>query len=320
MVAMMALFFLVVCAVGILRPIKNALALDGLGATDFYKVYLVSGVVILFVPLYDRVAGRLPRRWLIPAVSLFFALQLVLLRSFYVEGSTAFGLIFYGWYDLFAAMLVTQFFMATQLFFDARLARRAYPVVIAGGAVGATLGGAITALLAERIGTPDLMLVAAALIIVFSVAMPLVWLDRAESARPRRALQVRTPRTVELRTLLADPHVRLIAGMVLLMIVIKQLVDYQFNTLSKEVFQERDAITAFQGKFNAATQWLPLVAVAALQPLLRRWGVGLAVLLLPAAMLLTNVGLFAFWGIGMVVVAKAAETSLRYSAERAGRE
>ena len=102
MVVMMVLFFLVVCAVGILRPIKNALALDGLGATDFYKVYLVSAVVILFVPLYNRAADRLASRWLIPVVSLFFAAQLVLLRMLYVEGSTAFGLVFYGWYDLFA--------------------------------------------------------------------------------------------------------------------------------------------------------------------------------------------------------------------------
>ncbi len=320
LVAMMGLFFLVVCAVGILRPIKNALALDGLGATDFYKVYLVSAVVILFVPLYNRVSDRLSWRWLIPAVSLFFALQLVLLRTFYVEGSTVFGLVFYGWYDLFASALVTQFFMATQLFVDARLARRAYPVVIAGGALGATLGGAITALLAVRIGTPNLMLVAAGLIVVFSVAMPIIWRDPAVASK-RRLLQPAPKLHVnELRRLLANRHVRLIAGMVLLMIVIKQLVDYQFNTLSKEIFQERDAISAFQGRFNAATQWLPLVAVVVLQPLLRRWGVALAVLLLPAAMLLTNAGLFLFWGLGMAVAAKAAETSLRYSAERAGRE
>lgn len=319
--AMMVLFFLVVCAVGILRPIKNSLALDGLGATDFYKVYLVSAVVIVFVPLYNRLSDRLSWRWLIPAVSLFFALQLVVLRWFYVEGSTAFGLVFYGWYDLFASALVTQFFMATQLFVNARLAKRAYPVVIAGGALGATLGGAITALLAVRIGTPNLMLVAAGLILVFSIAMPLVWQDPAKTPKPRRAGRRGSLLAAgELRALLSNPHVRLIAGMVLLMIVIKQLVDYQFNTLSKEVFQERDAISAFQGRFNAATQWLPLVAVAALQPLLRRWGIALAVLLLPAAMLLGSAGLLVFWGLGAAVAAKAAETSLRYSAERAGRE
>jgi ATP:ADP antiporter, AAA family len=319
MIAMMALFFLVVCAVGILRPIKNALALDGLGETDFYKVYLVSAVVVLFVPLYNRVSDRLSWRWLIPAVSLFFALHLVLFRAFYADGSTLFGLVFYGWYDLFAAALVTQFFLATQMFFDARLARRAYPLVIAGGSIGATLGGAVTGFFAQRVGTPDLMLVAAVLIAMFSVGMPLVWGAGVEERRRRRRDHARL-RGGELAALLANRQVRLIAGMVLITILVKQLVDYQFNTLSKEVFETRDAISAFQGKFNAATQWLPLVALAGLQPLLKRWGVGLTVLLLPVAMLLANAGLVVFWGIGMVVAAKAAETSLRYSAERAGRE
>ncbi|MGH7506705.1 MAG: Npt1/Npt2 family nucleotide transporter, partial [Longimicrobiales bacterium] len=321
MIAMMVLFFLVVCAVGILRPIKNALALDGLGDTDFYKVYLVSAVVILFVPVYNRVADRVSWRWLIPAVSLFFALHLLVFRLLYREGSTAFGLAFYGWYDLFAAALVTQFFIATQLFFDARMARRAYPLVIAGGSIGATLGGGVTAFFAQRVGTPDLMLVAAALIAVFSVGMPFVWaVDRTGQPRRRSHAPLALMSTGELRSLLAHPQVRLIAGMVLVTILVKQLVDYQFNTFSKEVFESRDAISAFQGRFNAATQWLPLVVLAALQPLLRRWGVGLAVMLLPVAMLLTNAGLVLFWGLGMVIAAKGAETSLRYSAERAGRE
>jgi ATP:ADP antiporter, AAA family len=110
--------------------------------------------------------------------------NLVLFRLAYVEGSAAFGLIFYGWYDLFAAALVTQFFMATQLFFDARSAKKAYPLVIAGGSLGATLGGAITGFFAESVGTPNLLLVAAALIVLFAAAMPWVWgRGRATPAR-----------------------------------------------------------------------------------------------------------------------------------------
>jgi hypothetical protein len=42
-------------------------------------------------------------------------------------------------------------------------------------------------------------------------------------------------------------EVRLIAGMVFITIIVKQLVDYQFNTITKDVFETRDAISAFQG-------------------------------------------------------------------------
>ncbi|CAN5858769.1 hypothetical protein BH23GEM9_BH23GEM9_09250 [soil metagenome] len=341
LIAMMGLFFLVVCAVGILKPIKNSLALDGLGATGFYKVYLVSAVVVLFVPLFNRASERFAWKWLLPGVALFFAANLVLFRVLYMEGSAAYGLVFYGWYDLFAAALVTQFFMATQLFFDSRSAKAAYPLVIAGGSIGATLGGAITGFFAESVGTPNLLLVAALLIGIFALAMPWVWRDAGEPARrpvSARAGSAPAPGVAagtagdggstrrgnmelrDIRAIFANRHVRLIAGTVLLTIVVKQLVDFQFNALTKDVFETRDAVSAFQGKFNAATQWLPLVVLAGLRPALRRWGVGSALLLLPFAMLLTTGALAVAFGLVAAVAAKAAESSMRYSAERAGRE
>jgi len=312
---MMGLFFVVVCAVGILRPVKNALALDGLGATDFYKVYLVSAAVVLFVPIYSRLIGRFAIRVLIPVVAIAFAFQLVLFRWFYVEGSSVFGLLFYGWYDLFAAALVAQFFMATQSFFNARSAKQVYPLVIAGGSIGATLGGGATGFLSQRIGTPNLLLVAAALIVVFAIGVPFAW--------GKQKLQLRRHADREQTSdfaLLRDPHVRLIAVSVILTMLVKQIVDYQFNTMTKEVFVDRDAISAFQGRFNAVTQWLPLVTLAVLQPLLTRFGVGVTVLLMPLAMIAANFYVALGWGLWSVVGAKGTETSLRYSTERAGRE
>jgi ATP:ADP antiporter, AAA family len=318
--AIMAFFFVVVCAVGILRPIKNSLALDGLGATDFYKVYLVSAAAVLIVPPYNRLADRYSPRWLIPGAAFFFALNLVLFRALYVEGSATYGILFYGWYDLFSAALVTQFFMATQHFFDARSAKGAYPLVVAGGAVGATLGGVITGLFARSVGTPNLLLVAAALIVVFGVGLPLVWRSVPSADLAPGLRRVEGVDAAGLRTVFANPQVRLIAASVLLTVVVKQLVDYQFNVITKEVFVTRDAVTAFQGAFNAATQWLPIVVVIALRPLMKRYGVGLAVYLLPAFMLVTTFGIAVWWSLATVVAAKAAETSLRYSAERTGRE
>jgi ATP:ADP antiporter, AAA family len=318
-----AMYFLVVCAVGILRPIKNALALDGLGATDFYKVYLVSAGVVLFVPLYNRVAERFSFRWLVPGIAAFFAVNLVLFRLSYIPESATFGLLFYGWYDLFAAALVTQFFIATQLFLDTRAAKRAYPMIIAGGSLGATLGGAITGFFAGALGTPNLLLVAAALIVVFCVGMPLVLsgglAPSGEREPPRRAPEPELS-AGDLRSVFGNRHVQLIAATVLITILVKQLLDYQFNVVTKEVFESRDAISAFQGKFNAATQWLPMLALAMLRPALRRWGVGAAVVVLPLAMLGASAGLIVFGGLWAVAAAKGAETAFRYSTERTGRE
>ena len=164
LLALMGLFFLVICAIGILRPIKNAVALIGLGATNFYEAYVVSAAVVGFVPLYNWLGARVRWRRMISATAVAFALVLLVFRGAYREGSPTYGLLFYGWYDLLAAVMVTQFFMATQLHFDARTAKRFYPVVIAAGALGATLGGLVTGLAADLLGVPNLMLLAAGLV------------------------------------------------------------------------------------------------------------------------------------------------------------
>ncbi|NIP78543.1 MAG: hypothetical protein GWM90_04800, partial [Gemmatimonadetes bacterium] len=323
LLGLMAMFFLVVTAFGILKPVRNAFALSGLGEGQFYKVYLVSAVVVLFVPLYNRLADVIGWRRLVPAVALFFALNLLLFWLVYVEGSTVLGVVFYGWYDLFAAALVTQFFVATQMFLNARSAKSAYPLVIGGGAIGAMLGGGISGFLAELIGTPNLLLLAALFIAAFAVGIPAVWPDEElaawERLRERRSRRVRASMG-EVRQVFSNHHVQLIAISVLLIVLAKQLVDYQFNTLTEQIFVTQDAITEFQGKVNLAIQWLPLLSVIALRPLLRRWGLGSIVFILPGLILMTSLVMSLFFTIWTVIAVRTADTAFRYSAERAGRE
>jgi len=333
LLSMTGLLYLVVTTVGMLRPIKNAFALDGLADSEFYKVYAVSAVVVLAVPIYNFLADRFPWRWLISGVGVFFATNFIVFRLLYREGSAVFGIAFYGWADLFSAVMVTQLFIAAQLLFNSRDAKRLYPMVVAGASLGAVTGGAITGFLAQRVGAPNLLLVGATLVLIFSATVPLVWSD--SETRPARttrsagsARAVRGDRsrkrdklsTGDLRTILADPHVRLIASAVLVAVVVKQLLDYQFNTITKESFESLNAVSAFQGKFNAATQWLPLVALVGLRPALRRWGVGIVFVVLPVFMLGANIGLAVLWGLGTAVVAKAGDASLRYTTDRTSRE
>ncbi|MEX1256696.1 MAG: HEAT repeat domain-containing protein [Gemmatimonadota bacterium] len=325
LLAMMGLYFLVLFAVGILKPIRNALALDGLGESEFYKVYLVSAVVILLAPAFNHLSDRIPWRTLIPATAAFFAANLFLFRGIYSEGSAALGMVFYGWYDLFAAALVTQFFMAVQVFFNARDAKSAVPLVIAAGSCGATLGGLLTGLMAQRIGTPNLILVAAFFVGFFAVGLPFVWTGYPTVRRPGR--RVIGSGAGGVRFVIEDfvrvfshRHVRLIAGLVLATVIVKTLVDYEFNEAVAAHAGDRDAISSFQGYVFGAINWLPIVILLPLGPLLKRWGVGLVVLMLPLAMLGFTVALATAFSVWTATLAKAGDSTFRYSAERTGRE
>ena len=318
---MMALSFLVIFVVGVLRPIRDAIALDGLEPGHFYQVYFVSAVVVLFVPLYNRLAERVRWKELIPGVALFFAASMIVFRLVYLPGSAVFGMAFYGWYDLMVAALVTQFFMATQIFYNARDAKRAYPLVIAAGSVGAAVGGGITAFFSYRLGTANLLLVAGAAIVIFAVGISLVWRrEDPDAGRPRERSTQPELSSGTLWRIFSNRQVRLIAVTVLLTVLVKQFVDYEYKTLTREVFQDLDRMSGFLGIVDAATQWLPIVVLLSLRPILKRWGAGVTVLIFPVAMIFATGALATILTLPVAVVARTSERMFRYSAERTGRE
>ena len=250
-------------------------------------------------------------------------MNLVVFRVVYSEGSGALGMVFYGWYDLFVAALVTQFFMAAQVFFNARDAKSSVPLVIAAGSVGATLGGITTGLLARSIGTPNLMLVAALFVAIFAFAIPFIWTGYPPVRAPGRTAHDRAGswfNSDDLVRVFSNRHIRLIAGLVLVTVLVKTLVDYEFNEAVAAYAGDRDAITSFQGYVFGAINWLPIVILLPLGPLLRRWGVGVAVLMLPVVMLGFTGALAIAFSVWTATLAKAGDATFRYSAERTGRE
>ena len=315
--ALTALYLLVVCAVGMLHPVRNALVLDALGGHGFYKVYLASALVAAAIVPFNRLAAHVSQSRLTPAVAVFFAINLVLFRVFFPGGVT-FGVLFYGWHDLYAGILISQFFLATSEVLDQRNAKKTLPVIVAAGSVGAAIGGAVTGFLTPVIGVANLLLIAAALTLTFAIALPVITRGPASKVDSRVRV-VDQPDRAPIRDVLANRQVQLIAASVLLTVLVKQLVDYQFNTATASL-GDRDAISAYQGKFSALTQWLPLVAAMAIRPALAQWGVGAALLMLPAGMIVTNLIVGLRGGLGPAALAKGTETTLRYSAERTGRE
>ncbi|WP_419161970.1 Npt1/Npt2 family nucleotide transporter [Candidatus Palauibacter sp.] len=325
LLAMMGLGALVLFVIGILRPLRSAFALSGLAVGDFYQVYFVSAAVVVVAPIYNYLSDRISWRRLIPATAAFFAVSMLAFRLLYQEDAAWFGLVFYGWYDLLAASLVTQFYMATQIFYNARDAKRAYPVVIAAGSAGATLGALTHVLVPEGGGSENLLLVAGAALVVLAAGIAAVW--AREAPEPPVEARPGDPELEgsELRRMAAHPQVRLIAATVLLTIVVKQFIDYQYNTLTREVFTDLGAIAGFLALVDVLTQWMPILVLLALRPILRRWGAGVAVIIFPTAMILATGALAAaVWlstaALAVAVGARTMEKMFRYSAERTGRE
>jgi ATP:ADP antiporter, AAA family len=173
--------FLLFTAYYVIKPIREALILSGSGAE--VKSYAAAGQALLllaFVPAYGALADRLPRRSLLNTVTAFFVACLV---GFYVltRAEAPIGVIFFLWVGIFNLMIVAQFWSFANDLYTKEQGERLFAIVAFGGSLGAVVGAGLTGRLIPLVGVSQLLLVAAALLVVAVTISNLV--DARERAR-----------------------------------------------------------------------------------------------------------------------------------------
>src|SRR5215813_15538705 len=101
--------FILLTAYYIIKPVREALILNGAGAEiKSYAGAVQAGLFLLIVPLYSAYASRVNRIKLINGVTAFFISNLAV---FYFLGRMNFplGIPFFLWVGLFNVLLVAQF-------------------------------------------------------------------------------------------------------------------------------------------------------------------------------------------------------------------
>jgi AAA family ATP:ADP antiporter len=158
--------FLVLAAYYVIKPVREALLGDAA-----VKAYLYTGVVVLLallVPLYGRVASRMPRRRLINYVTVFFAANLVLFYLVFQLGVPPFaqGVAFFLWISVFNVMVVAQFFAFANDIYSTEEGERLFPIVVFGASLGAVVGGLMTRAVIPAFGVYLPMILGAVLLVV----------------------------------------------------------------------------------------------------------------------------------------------------------
>jgi ATP:ADP antiporter, AAA family len=161
-----AYFFSLLAGYYILRPLRDEMGVAG-GVRNLQWLFTATFLVMLAaVPLYGALVARLPRRRFIPAVYHFFVANLVifwLVLWLDVERQIV-ARVFFVWVSVFVLFAVSVFWSFMADLFSSEQGKRLYGFIAAGGSAGALAGPAITIVLAERIGTTNLLLVAALLL------------------------------------------------------------------------------------------------------------------------------------------------------------
>ncbi|MGD8494992.1 MAG: MFS transporter [Gemmatimonadales bacterium] len=173
--------FLILTAYYFIKPIREALILGESGAEIKSYASAVQALLLLgAVPLYGRLAGRLPRRTLINRVTLFFVGCLVV---FFVLGNAGvpLGVPFFLWAGIFNLMVVAQFWSFANDVYTNDEGERLFPLVQFGASLGAVLGSVAVGRLIEPLGIYPPMLLAGALLLL-GLALTTV-VDRRERRR-----------------------------------------------------------------------------------------------------------------------------------------
>jgi ATP:ADP antiporter, AAA family len=301
------------------KPIRNGLFLGEFGAYSLVYAYVAVPLVLTVgLPIYGLISERVGTRAVITGSLIFFGLNVLLFWwAFRFRGSSLAG-VFYVWVNCFGVVVPVQAWTFASSVFDARQARRLFGLIGAGASAGAIGGGLLARELARRIGTVNLLLVLAVLIFLAAVVVNLAWAERrASPGRKARRPPLRLP--AAFGVVRRSRYLTALALMVFLVAIVTQWTGFQFSLIASERYGgDTDRLTRLFGTFNLGMGLAAFVIqIAATGPALRRWGVGVTVLLLPVALLfgsmLTMVAPFFF----AVVLTNAFDQGLRFSIDKA---
>ncbi len=167
LLASFAMFFALLSAYYIVRPVRDEIGVT-LGKGSLNQLFtVVFFVMIILVPLFGFVAARFPRRLVLPAIYVFFALNLVGFwlamkaspANVWVAGT------FFVWGSVFNLFVVSLFWSLMSELWSHEEAKRLYGFISAGGTAGALAGPLLTQTLVTFVAPVNLLLVSAALLI-----------------------------------------------------------------------------------------------------------------------------------------------------------
>jgi ATP:ADP antiporter, AAA family len=230
--------------------------------------------------------------------------------------------VFNIWVALFSAVTVSQGWLVASNLFDPREAKRLYGLLGMALVIGAWCGGEFTKMVVERVGTNNLLPVAALLVVLAYVAF------RVAAAQPGVSLKAAAGAEDEevdfsLRDMLADVlrtrHLQVIVSIMVMIFIVDSLVDFQFQAMAKSAFKG-DRLTAFQGRFYGTylnlTEFVFQFLLTTL--FIGRFGVGGTLQVMPVAILISSLGTAFFPSVTTATVARLTEASTRYTLNNTG--
>jgi AAA family ATP:ADP antiporter len=284
--------FVLMTAYFILRPVRDALSSDW---TDEQLSWLWTSTFIfslIAVSIYGAVISRVRFRIIVPSVYTFFAATFV---GFYVAGSTLgdndlVNRAFYVWLSVFSLYHLSVFWTFMSGLYNRDQAKRLFSIIAMGASTGAIVGPSIPTFFADNIGTLNLLLIAAFLLMI---PIPIIWkLERLRGGQlgnEDTATDLSGDRRLTknpfsgFTNFVSNPYLLAIGLFILLYVVMNTFIYFELRKMMGDF--DREVRTQIWGGIDLAVNSLALVtALFATGRLATRVGMSATLALIPVLM------------------------------------
>ncbi len=333
-------FFLTITTFWILKPLKKTLFISfydergfallgtqlSAAQAELIAKVLNMGVAALAVVAFTLLARRLRREQIAIACAGFFIVSLGLFWPLVGDPAAPTVWSFYLFGDLFSTLMVAAFFAFLNDSVTSGGAKRLYGLIGLGGVAGGAFGSLALATAIDAISIPTWLVIAAGLV---GVIAGLAWAagrerPAAEETAPEDEPEPEVPSNAALegaRLVWRSPYLLAVVAIVGLYEIVSTVMDFQFSATvahyldgEKAIGQQFSTIYALSNAVAFAVQ-LFLTG-----PIMRRFGVGVALLVLPATTLLGSAAFLALPILWVGSLLNTADSGFAYSINQSAKE
>jgi ATP:ADP antiporter, AAA family len=328
-VLLSACLFLIISSYVTGRVARDALFLARFQAVQLPYADIASAILVGIVVVgYVRLGRRTSLRKLLVGSQFFFATNCILFwaLSHYYHPAWLYPA-FYVWVGLFGVLAPTQVWTLANYLLTTREAKRIFGMVGSGAILGAIFAGFFSKTVAKAFGTESLLLGMALLLLICTILMGTVWeswksrlADSDKAAAEDKAIGQRDLLR-SMRLVLSSQYLRAIAAVICLASFVTTLAGWQFKAIAKQVLVNKDALAILFGNFYLYAGILGLLFQLLLTTrLLRRFGIGTMLFVLPIAVMVGSAGLLIWGTLASALALKGSDQVLRYSLDKSAVE